>query len=91
MIDHALGKHECISAPLRDVVVTPTVLEILQKGQQELQTLLFGPVHKTLEGWCYQAMKACEGKGDDEVWLPFFILLFCINCVTYFLCPIGCG
>jgi len=69
MIDHALGRHDCISAPLRDVVVTPTVLGILQKGQQELQNLLFGAVHKTLEDWCYQAMKACENKGDEEVYI----------------------
>ncbi len=67
MIAHAKGKHDTISGPLRDVEVTPTVLEILEKGQLELRQLLHGPVHKMLESWCYQAMKACENKEDDKV------------------------
>jgi hypothetical protein len=67
MIAHAKGKHDTISGPLRDVEVTPAVLDVLEKGQAELRQLLHGPVHKMLESWCYQAMKACENKQDDKV------------------------
>eukprot|EP01087_Luapelamoeba_hula_P004848 TRINITY_DN1482_c0_g1_i1.p1 TRINITY_DN1482_c0_g1~~TRINITY_DN1482_c0_g1_i1.p1 ORF type:complete len:4317 (-),score=602.49 TRINITY_DN1482_c0_g1_i1:51-13001(-) len=67
MISHTLGKHECISSTLRDVTVTPSILSILENGQRDLQALLFGPVHRLLEGWCYQVMKACEGKSDDKI------------------------
>lgn len=67
MIAHAKGKHDCIAAPLRDVEVTLTTLDTLEKGQAELRELLHGPVHKMLESWCYQAMKACENKEDDQV------------------------
>jgi len=67
MIAHAKGKHETISGPLRDVEITPTALEILERGQTELLQLLRGPVHQMLESWCYQAMKACENKEDDQV------------------------
>lgn len=67
MIAHAKGQHDCITAPLRDVEVTPTVLGILENGQAELRQLLHGPVHKMLESWCYQAMKACENKDDDQI------------------------
>ncbi len=79
MIDHAKGRHECISSPLRDVVVTPTVLSILERGQEDLRSLMNGPVHKMLEAWCYQAMKACQNKQDDKVLIRVDLCIYFVS------------
>ena len=66
LMDHTLGKHRCVDAPLREVKIPPSTLATLAAGRRALRLLLEGVVAPLLEEYLHKLDKETRNSPSNE-------------------------